>query len=130
MVATISQRNRWAQAHGKGVGSAMERSVCSMGMRQRMRVGQRPRASRVAAKVTCRPRSSSKDQLEAELQLPHIDPVEGGGNLAEGAGARNRNACGGKAVGVHQDSRVAPNRMIGSVERFESKLQVPALGEV
>src|SRR5438045_9530724 len=102
---------------------------CSMETQERLRVGQCARASFVVGKLAGT-RSTSKDQLQAELQLPHIDPIAGGGDLAEGASTRNRNACGGEAVGVHQHSRVAPNRMIGSVERFASKLQVPALSEV
>jgi hypothetical protein len=59
---------------------------------------------------------TSKDQLQAELQFPHIDPVAGGSDLAEGAGARNGNAGGGELVGVQQHARVAPNRVICGVE--------------
>src|ERR1700693_4884734 len=86
----------------------------------------------MATKSTCvQPApSTSEDHLQAELQLPHIDPVAGGGDLAEGAGARYRNAGGGEAGGVYPPPRVAQSRMIGGVERFESKLQVPALCEV
>ena len=43
---------------------------------------------------------SSKDQLQTELQLPHVDPVARRGDLAERARARDGNTGGVEPIGV------------------------------
>src|SRR5579871_3668023 len=75
------------------------------------------------------PAKLSKYQLQAELQLPHVNPRPRACDLAEAAGARDGHTARAQQVACQCYVRIAEIRMIGAIEAFEPELDVAPLGE-
>src|SRR5579859_1189131 len=73
--------------------------------------------------------TSLKDQLQAELQLSHIDARPKAADGAKASGARNRHPRLIRRVAGERCIGVPEVRMVCEVETFEPKLQVAALTE-
>jgi hypothetical protein len=77
-----------------------------------------------------RERQESEEQLQAELQLSHVDSRAEAVDRSEGAGARKGNAGRVHRVAGERSVGVPEIRMVGEVEALKPELQVAALGEV
>ena len=71
-----------------------------------------------------------EDQLQAELQLSHVDSRPEAVNRSEAARTRNGNARRVHRVGAQRGVGVPEVGMVREVEAFKPELQVAGLGEM
>src|SRR5713226_2072250 len=71
-----------------------------------------------------------KDQLQAELQLPHVDSGAGAGNGSETARPHDRNSVGVETIVPQSKVGVPEVRVIQEVEHLEPELEISLFSDV